>query len=201
MRPPWRWTRWRAIMLRQRWPSSPWDLESMESGPISHTPIHGRFHRPRCSLRCLRRSYSSPPSPCPCNRRSLIGVDRLYPPMAQAIASRVENPFNGFGGQHRRTGHCPQHGLVNLSRRIRGFHGRATMRFGSRWNPLFYLSTLQGCAGWIGKCSHSAPRKGCWSFHRSLIFRASLRATEGNGGQLTPDLNQHENHSLRIPIR
>ena len=101
--------------------------------------------------------------------------------------ARVENPFNGQCGQ--RGGACdrPKHGLVNFSGWLRGSTLRIPLRFRSDRYPMFRVPAVRGCSGWIGKRVDSTPRKGCWSFHRSLNFPENpWGRLRGFCGQLMP---------------
>jgi hypothetical protein len=164
------------------------------------------FRWPQSSLRSLRRPHMDSLVPRLGHRGGFFGVDRLHTPMAQAIASTLENPSNGLGGFHRATGHRPQHGVEYFSRRLRGFGRRVPVRQRSRRYPMRCVSTMRREPKRTRICPHSTPRKGCHAFYRSLnypedpwgktpwVLRAIDALTKHNENQSKP-LPDHSHRS------
>lgn len=165
---PWKRRRERPFLLRQRRPSSPWDLASVESGLLSSPAFRLRFRGPEGKVRSLWRPHPPSFESCSRDRRRIIGVDRLYPPVAKALFARVETACDGIRGHRRRAGHRPLDGMEHLScfARHGSPHYGNPMRQRPGRDPVFRLPSLRGIPFWPAGSLHPRPRVGPSAFCR-----------------------------------
>ena len=166
MHPSGRRHRERAFLLRQRWPSPLGDLAGMAGGCLCSPFLRVCFRWPQSPIRSLWRSDMDAPFPCPCDRRRIIGMDRLHPSMAQALVAGLAFNSHGQRGHYRRVTHRSVHGLVNFPCHP-GFGSsflRDPLRFGTERNPLLDLLGLSRSKGRATVGFHSGPWYGSEAF-------------------------------------